>query len=225
MREWTMDGKPALVLLHYQEGIIGKGEWIQGWYEPAKEKVLACHMIENTKKLADAFRAKGLPVIFVNAISNPFGKLPEYGYLFDKNREHFDKTSVMFENEDLKRGLTVMPEMERREDEPVLYNWLLAGFTNSGLDAVLKAYGVKTIVLCGFALNSVVYHTAVQAGDLWYNTIIPTDTSAVYMPRKYPGEKPDIDEVVTKVVLEEMAPSLSLVTTSDDVIAHLPENK
>ena len=81
---------------------------------------------------------------------------------------------------------------------------------------------MDTIVLCGFALNSVVYHTAVQAGDLWYNCIIPSDTSAVYMPRK-PGEKPDIDEIVTKVVLEEMAPSLSLVTTAADVIAHLPD--
>ena len=40
------------------------------------------------------------------------------------------------------------------------------------------------------------------------------------MPRK-PGEKPDIDELVTKVVLEEMAPSLALVTTAQDVIDHL----
>lgn len=219
MKEWTMAGKPALVLMHYQEGIMGKGKWIQGWYEPAKEKILASGMIDNTIKLLKAFREKGLPVVFVNAIPNPFGKLPEYGYLFDKNREHFCN-DVMFENEDLKSGVEVMPEMERRADEPVLYNWLLAGFTNSGLDAVLKALNVDTIILCGFALNSAVYHTAVQAGDLWYNTIIPSDISAVYMPRK-PGEKPDIDELVTKVVLEEMAPSLSLVTTTDDVIAHL----
>lgn len=223
MREWTMDGKPALVLLHYQQGIIGKGDWIQGWYEPAKKKVLEVGMIEHTKELLNAFREKNLPVIFVNAISNPFGKLPAYGYLFDKNREHFNESTIMFENKELAAGLEVMPEMERRPNEPVLYNWLLAGFTNSGLDAVLKTMGVKTIVLCGFALNSVVYHTAVQAGDLWYNTIIPTDTSAVYMPRK-PGEKPDIDDLVTRVVLEEMAPSLSLVTTSADVIAHLPDN-
>ena len=222
MREWKMEGKPALVLLHYQEGIIGKGSWIQGWYEPAKQACIASGMFENTKALLDAFREKNLPVVFVNAIPNPFGKLPKYGYLMDKNREHYNP-EVMFENEELVEGLKVMPEMERRPDEPVLYNWLLAGFTNSGLDAVLRAQGVDTIVLCGFALNSVVYHTAVQAGDLWYNCIIPSDTSAVYMPRK-PGEKPDIDEIVTKVVLEEMAPSLSLVTTAADVIAHLPDN-
>ena len=223
MKEWKMEGKPALVLLHYQEGIIGKGTWIQGWYEPAKKACIASGMFENSKKLADAFRAKGLPVVFVNAIPNPFGKLPKYGYLMDKNREHYNP-EVMFENEDLIKGLEVMPEMERRPDEPVLYNWLLAGFTNSGLDAVLRAQGVETLVICGFALNSVVYHTAVQAGDLWYNCIIPNDTAAVSIPHK-PGEKPDdIDEIVTKVVLEEMAPSLALVTSSDDVIAHLPDN-
>ena len=220
MKEWKMEGKPALVLLHYQQGIIGRGTWIQGWYEPAKKRCIESGMFEHTKELLDAFRSKKLPVIFVNAIANPFGKLPAYGYLMDKNREHFNN-EVMFRNQDLIEGLEVMPEMERRPDEPVLYNWLLAGFTNSGLDAVLKSMDVKTIVLCGFALNSVVYHTAVQAGDLWYNTIIPTDTSAVYMPRRFEGDRPDIDEVVTRVVLEEMAPSLALVTSSADVIDHL----
>ena len=44
------------------------------------------------------------------------------------------------------------------------------------------------------------------------------------MPRK-PGEKPDIDEVVTKVFLEEIVPSIALVTPAADVIAHLPDNK
>ena len=76
MREWKMEGKPALVLLHYQEGIIGKGEWIQGWYEPAKQACIKSGMFENTKALLDAFREKDLPVVFVNAIPNPIGKLP-----------------------------------------------------------------------------------------------------------------------------------------------------
>lgn len=222
MKEWKMEGKPALVLLHYQEGIIGKGTWIQGWYENAKKACEEVGMFENTKALLAAFREKNLPVVFVNAIPNPIGKLPKYGYLMDKNREHYND-AVMFENEDLIEGLKVMPEMERRSNEPVLYNWLLAGFTQSGLDAYLRSQGAETLVICGFALNSVVYHTAVQATDLWYNCIIPSDTAAVYMPRK-PGEKPDIDEVVTKVVLEELAPSLSLVTTAADVIAHLPDD-
>ena len=222
-KEWNMVGKPALVLLHYQEGIIGKGSWIQGWYEPAKQACIKSGMFENTKALLAAFREKGLPVVFVNSIPNPIGKLPAYGYLFDKNREHYCDAPLV-ENSELAEGLKVMPEMERRPNEPVLYNWLLAGFTQSGLDAYLRANGVSTLVLCGFALNSVVYHTAVQASDLWYNCIFPSDTSAVYMPRK-PGEKPDIDEVVTKVFLEEIVPSIALVTPAADVIAHLPDNK
>jgi len=119
----------------------------------------------------------------------------------------------------------VMEEMDRRPDEPVLYNWLLGGFTNSGLDLVLKTMGVDTVVLVGFAQNSVVYHTASQAGDLWYSTIVPSDASACYMPRVSPKYRDGIDELVSEVVLDQMFPFISLVTTTEDVIAHLPDKK
>jgi len=221
MQNWEMDGKPALVLLHMQEGIIGKGKWIEGWHEGAIEKCTSVGMFDRIQELLKAFREKGLPVIFVNAIPNPTGRLPAYGILFDKNRDLYSDVPMM-ENEDLREGLAVMPEMERRPDEPVLYNWLLGGFTNSGLDATLKNMGAQTVVLVGFAQNSVIYHTASQAGDLWFSTIIPADASAVYMPRKFPGDRPDIDEVVSTVMLENMAKFISLVTTTEDVIAHLP---
>jgi len=221
MQEWEMDGKPALIMLHMQEGIIGKGKWIEGWYEPARERCAELGMFDRIHELLQAFRDRGLPVVFVNAIPNPTGTLPRYGALFEKNRDMYN-AAVIFENQDLKEGLAVMPEMERRPNEPVLYNWLLGGFTNSGLDIVLKNLEVKTIVLVGFSQNAIIYHTASQAGDLWYSTIIPSDASVVYMPRESPGDRPGIDEAVTKVVLEEMAPLISLVTTTEDVIAHLP---
>ena len=49
-----------------------------------------------------------------------------------------------------------MPEMNRRPDEPLLFNWLIGGFTNSGLDQVLRLNHVRTIVLMGFAQQAVV---------------------------------------------------------------------
>jgi hypothetical protein len=113
--------------------------------------------------------------------------------------------------------------MNRRPEEPLLFNWLLGGFTNSGLDVALRLRGVKTIVLGGFAQHSVVYTTALQAADLWYSTIIPRDASVVVVPRDRTGKigTPALDKKVSEVVLDVMAPTMSLVTTTADVIAHL----
>ncbi|MCL1897194.1 MAG: cysteine hydrolase [Clostridiales bacterium] len=224
MQNWEMDGKPALVLLHMQNGIIGGGKWIKEWYDGLRETVTEMGMFDRIQELLAAFRERELPVVFVNVIPNAFGPMPKYGILMNQNVGMYDGT-VMFENEDLKEGLAVMDEMDRRLDEPVLYNWLLGGFTNSGLDLVLKTMGVQTVVLVGFAQNSVVYHTAAQAGDLWYSTIVPSDGSACYMPRVSPKYREGIDELVSEVVLDQMFPFISLVTTTADVIAHLPDKK
>lgn len=220
MSDWKMDGKPALVLMHMQQGLVGKGTFIPGWFEPAKRAIVESGMINRIQDLLKAFRARKLPVIFISALPNPIGVLPAYGFLYRKIEEAKVDTSLLTSSR-IREGLEVIPEMERRPDEPLLLNWLLGAFTNSGLDLVLKLKGVKTVVLGGFAQHSVVYTTAVQAGDLWYSTIIPSDASVAFIPRDKPGVSLELDKKVSEVVLEVMAPSISLVTTTADVIAHL----
>ena len=226
MNDWKMDGKPGLVVLHMQQGLVGKGTRIPRWFEAAKKVILESGMTDRIQDLLKAFRAEGLPVVFVSSLGNPIGTVPAYGRLY-ANIEHtrgpeMAKMEANFvDNPRVREIVEVIPELSRRPDEPLLINWLLGGFTNSGLDLVLKLRGVRTIVLVGFALHSIVYNTAVQAGDLWYSTIIPRDASAVCVPPTFPGASPELDKKVTDVVLDVLAPTISLVTTSADVIAHL----
>ena len=212
MSEWKMNGKPALVLLHMQEGIVGKGYFIPGRHEEATKAIKESGMIDRIQELLKAFRDRKLPVVFVSTFPNPLGVVPAYGWLM-RNIEDAKVDPDLLHSERTRQGIDVIPEMDRRPDEPILWNWLLGGFSNSGLDLVLKQRDVKTVVLAGFAAHSVVYSTGVQATDHWYSVVIPRDASI-----SGTGEG---DKLAYKAVMEFMFSAFSLVTTTKDVIAHL----
>jgi nicotinamidase-related amidase len=219
-----MEGTPALVLFHMQRGLAGEQDFIPNWGGDAVGAIRDSGMVEKIQELLAAFRAKKLPVAFVNAIPNPLGKVPAYGYLYDEIRAaNFEKLDLLHD-ERLRYGLDVMPEMARQPDEPILMSWLLGGFTMSGLDTWLKLNKVDTCVFGGFAGHSVVYTSTLQAGDYWYNVVIPRDATCVLIPRMTIPEGWDpvgADKKVEEVVFDILAPTYSLVTTTTDVIKHL----
>ncbi len=210
MSDWKMDGKPALVLLHMQKGIASEGTFIPGWRNDALKAIKESGMIARMQDLLKAFRDKKLPVIFVSVLPNPIGTLPAYGKLFRKIEEAKLDANILT-SASIRESLEVIPELGRRPEEPLLVNWLLGGFTNSGLDTVLKLKGVKTVVLAGFAAHQIVHTTAVQAADLWYSVIIPRDASI----------SPPAEIKAYEAMMDITAPLMTLVTTTDDVIAHL----
>jgi nicotinamidase-related amidase len=201
MSDWEIRGKPALVIIHMQHGIVGK-EGVPGQYEEIKKSGAIPHQ----QALLKAFRDRKLPVIYVNALHvtnalNPAGTLPAYGNLFK-----------MIESSEAKpTDLEVIPELAPQPGEPVLTNWLMGAFTNSGLDQVLKACGAETLVLVGCATQAAVYTTALQAIERWYSVILPGDACASMRAQTGAHD----------VVLETMAPNIALVTGTEDVVAHL----
>ena len=202
MSDWKMKGRPALVILHMQQGIVGERGNIPGLYEAIKE----AGIIPRQQALLGAFRDKKLPVIYVNALhvaksQNPAGTLPAYGGLFGL----IEMAKATPDN------LEVIPELSPQPGEPVLTNWLIGAFTNSGLDQVLKARHVETLVLAGCVTHIAVYTAALQAVDRWYSVIVPADACA----------SPQSQAKAQEVVLDIMAPNIALVTTTEDVIAHL----
>lgn len=50
MDDWKMDGKPALVLLHMQQGLVGKGSFIPGWFEPATFLISIVYLLKELIK-------------------------------------------------------------------------------------------------------------------------------------------------------------------------------
>ena len=198
MSDWKMKGKPALLVMHMQHEIVGEGSE----ENPGNAKVVRdAGIIPRQQALLKAFRERKLPVIYVNAMSHPLDcPLPAYGLMW----RAFELTKPK-----LPKAIEVIPELTPQPGEPVLTNWLFNPFNNSGLEQVLKVCGAETLVLTGFATNGAVYLGASGAADRYYSVIVPSDTCTSLSVRAH------------ETVLEVMAPMIALVTTAEDVIAHL----
>lgn len=210
MNEWKLHGKPALVIVHMQEGIAGALT-----QEDRARDVRESDHLPHQQRLLNAFRARSLPVIFVN-VDNPTDKpglFPVYGTMFE-----FMRNQALMRREgddDLKRR-DVIAELTPLAGEPVLFNRFLGAFTHSGLDETLKAQNVDTLVIIGMALHVAVFNATIQAVDLSYSVIVPQDAC---VPTLSANRTPDMLRI--RVAFLEMFFRYALVTTADDVIAHL----
>ena len=224
MEEWQFPGKPALVVMHMQNGLAGSMTMMPTWSSDAAVAIRESGMVDRIQDLLAAFRDKQLPICFVNAHSTgSIGTAPEFGHIYKEFRSTRLEMDILHD-EKLRHDLDVMPEMNRQRGEGLLINWNLGAFTMSGLDVWLKLRHVDTIVFCGFAGHSVVYTSTLQACDLWYNVVSPRDATCVLVPRVTLPEgwrMEEADEMVEKVTFDILAPIYSHVTNSADVIAHL----
>jgi nicotinamidase-related amidase len=197
--EWTMAGKPALILIHMQEAITSETGTLAafGHAKATRESGI----IGRQQALLKAFRAKKLPVIFVNAVTDPSTKIPVYGKFWTAIK----KTGANLPGS---KDIVVIPELAPAPGEPVLGNWVFGMFSNNNMEKVLKDLGVETLVLVGVATDMAVLAAVYQASDLYYNLIVPSDASTSANPTFH------------KVALD-MISVMTLVTPTDDVIAHL----
>jgi nicotinamidase-related amidase len=197
--EWKMVGKPALIFIHMQFGITDECGTVAflGHAKATRESGI----IPRQQALLKAFRDKKLPVIYVNAVTDPKSKFPVYGKFWPG----IQKTGANLPGS---KDIEVIPELAPLPGEPVLGNWVFGMFSSNNLEKVLKELGVETLVLAGVATDMAVLSAVFQASDLFYNLIVPGDAST--------SANPKFHEVAM-----EMISAVTLVTTTEDVIAHL----
>ena len=200
MDNWKTEGKPGLLILHMQRGIVGAGNKFS---PEIIEIVKNSGIISRQQALLRAFRDKNLPVIYVNVVKKPpaSGTFPPstFGFLWKEMETEVPDP----------QNLEVIPELAPQPGEPVLINWPFGAFNNSGLDQTLKINGIQTIVLAGFSTSMVVLNAILGAADRYYAVIVPSDASTSRSAQAHAS------------VMEKIAPAVALVTTTEDVIAHL----
>ncbi|MEK6346845.1 MAG: isochorismatase family protein [Burkholderia sp.] len=148
MTATVLDPKTALVVIDLQKGIVAL---------PIAHP--AADIVAQSVKLIDAFRAQQLPVVLVNVAGVPPGR----------NEQSHGGGALPPDWADL------IPELKQQPSDLLVTKRSWCAFTNTDLDAQLKAAGVTQIVLCGIATSIGVESTARVAHALGYNVTLVSD--------------------------------------------------
>jgi nicotinamidase-related amidase len=112
----------------------------------------------NQTALAEAFRARGLPVVHVGHASR-------------------DPGSPLFP---LEPGHAFKPATAPLPSEAVFHKQAHCAFVGTGLEAHLKAQGIDRLVIAGFTTNHCVSTTARLSCDLGFKTVVVADACATF---------------------------------------------
>jgi nicotinamidase-related amidase len=144
----TLDPKTAVVIIDLQKGIVAMPT-----VHPTAD------VISRSRALADAFRARGLPVVLVNVAGGAPGRTeqPRHAGPFPD-------------------GWTdLVPELNRRPDDIAVTKWTWGAFPSTDLERQLKARGVTQVVIAGVATGTGVEATARQAYEAGFNVTLAID--------------------------------------------------
>ncbi len=200
MREWTLVGKAALLIVHMQNSVCKVPSPLEalGHWRAIEEDGI----VPKISALQDAFRAESLPVVFVCTYTPVEFKAPVYG-------DFWPGAKGSGANRMGTRDVGVITELAPAEGESVFYNWPFNIFESTDLHEHLMASGIETVVLTGVATGMSLGTAAFALAERFYNLIVPSDACT------------DARKDLHRAVIDSMIPAIGLVTTTDDVIAHL----
>ena len=181
------DDKTALVLIDLQKGILGMPT-----VRPGEE------ILKRGRRLAEAFRAHGRPVVLVNVgWTADGGDLP-----VGRSRQGRMQTPPPPEFSELADGLA-------KESDILITKRHWGAFTGTELDLQLRRRGVTQIVLAGISTSIGVESTARSAWELGYHLTLVEDATT------------DTIAAAHEHSFNVIYPRIAEIATTDDVIALL----
>jgi nicotinamidase-related amidase len=188
MAELQLDPKKtALVLIDLQNAVVGMN---------AVPHTVA-QVVENSKKLAEAFRVHGAPVVYVRVDLNDFMKLP-----VDQPHNLGDKPLPAAASE-------IAPSAGFQPGDILVTKRHWGAFAGTDLEQQLKSRGIDTVVLTGISTNAGVESTARQGTGLGFAFVLVEDACSSQNAEHH------------RFAFENIFPRLTRVRTTDDVLASL----
>ncbi len=145
--------KTALIVIDLQNAIVGMN--------PVPHT--AAQVVENSKKLADAFRGQGAPVVYVRVDLNDFMHLP-----VDKPHNLGDKPMPAEASE-------IAPSAGFLPGDILVTKRHWGAFAGTDLEQQLKSRGIDSVVLTGISTNAGVESTARQGTGLGFAFVLVED--------------------------------------------------
>lgn len=152
-------------------------------------------VLANAAKLADAFRAKRLPVVLVNVAGSAPGR-----------------TEHRFRAPDLPASWSdLLPELNQQPGDKTVTKYTWGAFHNTDLAEHLHKLGVTQVVICGLSTAIGVESTARQAHEHGFHVTLPIDAMT------------DLDAATHDNSIKLIFPKLGETGTTSEVLAHLGE--
>jgi gluconolactonase len=162
----------ALVIQDLQNDVIIEGGAFADSGAPAH--ATSQNVVANVAQLADAARAKGVPVIHV-------------WYIVEQGAPGLKQNAPLFEGV---RGANALVRgtwgaapadgLEPKDGDHVVEKMRMNGFYDTRLDILLRGLGVETLIITGAWTNMSIEHTARHAADAGYRAVVASDgTSTV----------------------------------------------
>ena len=188
MAELRLDPKKtALVLIDLQNAVVGMN--------PVPHS--AAQVVENSKKLAAAFRAHGAPVVYVRVDLNDFINHP-----VDQPHNRGDKPLPAAASE-------IAPSAGFQSGDLLVTKRHWGAFAGTGLEQQLKSRGIDTVVLTGISTNAGVESTARQGTGLGFAFVVVEDAGSSQNAEHH------------RFAMENIFPRLARASTTDEVLASL----
>ncbi len=169
---WSLiPGHTALILIDLQNDVLSK----DGWY--AKSGVDIDHMrrvIEPSKRMLDAARAKGVSVIWTT-----------HGLHNEVDAGVFWDTRPFLHGGGFRVGSWghgIYDEFEVLPDEWLVDKRRLSAFYNTEMDTILRGLGTETIIISGVLTNQCVAGTMKDAMYRDYKSILIEDCCGTTVP-------------------------------------------
>jgi maleamate amidohydrolase len=122
--------------------------------------------VEATKRLLDAARAKGLPVIFTTIGFEP--SLKDGGLWLEK-------APALGDLQIGGRWVQIDPRLEPQEGETIVVKKGASAFFGTNLAAILISQGIDSVVLCGATTSGCVRATAIDLLQYGFPTLVPRE--------------------------------------------------
>jgi nicotinamidase-related amidase len=177
--------KTALVLIDLQNAIVGMN--------PVPHT--AAQVVENSRKLAEAFRAHGGPVVYVRVDLNDYMTLP-----VDQPHNRGDKPLPAAASE-----IAASAGFQHGDILITKRHW--GAFAGTDLEQQLKSRGIDTVVLTGISTNAGVESTARQGTGLGFAFVLVEDACSSQNAEHH------------RFAFENIFPRLTRVRTTDEVLA------
>ena len=122
--------------------------------------------VEATRRLLDAAREKGLPVVFTTI---GFDASLKDGGLW------LQKVPTLGELQLGGRWVEIDERLGRRDDETVIVKKGASGFFGTNLASVLVSQGVDSVILCGATTSGCIRATAIDLLQYGWPTLVPRE--------------------------------------------------